>query len=142
MWQAIGHCSSTPFNKACRAKHRVTTTRSTWETSLSLDHQSGCSRGGRPSLREDLRVPIRGLHQRVSKSNTCTGAEGHCSVPVPPFWGVTGQSGTTPRHAGDQKNGDGGSQTRALPDTKNLEEWRRSSPISTKVNEPTSKTQT
>ena len=38
------------------------------ETSnLSLDHQSGCSLGGRPSLRKDLRVPMRRLHQRVSK---------------------------------------------------------------------------
>ena len=74
------------------------------KSNLSLDHQNGCSRGGRPSLREDLRVPIRRLHQGVSKSNTCTGAEGHCSVPVPSLWGVTGQSGTTPHHAGDQKN--------------------------------------
>ena len=31
------------------------------------------------------------------------------------------------------KNGQGGSQTTALPDTKNLENWHRSSPISTKV---------
>ena len=73
------------------------------KSNLSLDHQSGCSPDGQQSLREDLRVPIRRLHQGVSKSNTCTGAEGHCSVPVPPFWGVTGQSGTTPHHAGDKK---------------------------------------
>ena len=73
------------------------------KSNLSLDHKSGCSPGGRPSLREDLRVPIQRLHQRVSKSNTCTWAEGHCSVTVPPFWGVTGQSGTTPHHAGGQK---------------------------------------
>ena len=32
--------------------------------------------------------------QGVSESNTCTGTEEHCSVPVPPFWSVTGQSGT------------------------------------------------
>ena len=29
VWQAIGHSSSTPLNEACRAKHRVTTKRST-----------------------------------------------------------------------------------------------------------------
>ena len=73
------------------------------ESNLSLDHHSGCSPGGRPSLREDLRVPIRRLHQGVSKSNTCTGAEVHCSAPVPPFWGVTVHSGTPPHHGGCQK---------------------------------------
>ena len=66
----------------------------------------GCSLGGPPSFREDLRVPTRRIHQGVSESNTCTGTEEHCSsVPLPPFWGVTGQSGTTPHHAGDQKTG-------------------------------------
>ena len=70
---------------------------------LSLDHQSGCSPGGQPSLREDLRVPIRRFHQGVPESNTNTGTEGHCSASVPPFWSVAGQSGTTPHNAGDQK---------------------------------------
>ena len=29
VWQAIGHCSSTQFNEACRAKHKATTTQLT-----------------------------------------------------------------------------------------------------------------
>ena len=73
------------------------------KTNLSLDHRSGCSAGGWPALREDFRVPIRGLHRRVSKSNTCLGNERHCSVPVPPLGCITGQSRTSPHHAGDQK---------------------------------------
>ena len=36
---------------------------------LSLDHQSGCSPGGWPTLRKDFRTPTRRVHQRVSKSN-------------------------------------------------------------------------
>ena len=60
------------------------------KSNLSRDHRSGCSLGGRPSLREDLRVPIRRIDQGVSESNTCNGTAEHCSVPVPPFWSVTG----------------------------------------------------
>ena len=52
---------------------------------LSLDHQSGCSPWRPASLRKDFRAPTRGLYQRVSKSNTCTGPKRHCSVPVPPL---------------------------------------------------------
>ena len=73
------------------------------KTNLPLDHQSGCSPGGRPSLREDLRVPIRRFHQGVSKGNTNTGTERYRSVSVTPFWSVAGQSGTTPHNAGDQR---------------------------------------
>ena len=47
--------------------------------------------------------------------------------------GVPGQIGTAPLHAGDEKNGEGGSQTTALPGTENLGGWSRSSAISTKV---------
>ena len=101
---------------------------------LPLDHQSGCSLGGRPSLREYLRVPIRRFHERISESNTNTGTEGYRSVSVPQFWSVAGQSGTTPNNAGDQKNEEGGNRTTVLPGTKNLEDWHRSSAISPKVN--------
>ena len=38
------------------------------KSNLSLDHQSGCSLGGWPSLREDLRELIRRLHLGVSTS--------------------------------------------------------------------------
>ena len=107
------------------------------KSDLPLDHQSGCW----PSLREDLRVPIRRFHQQVSESNTGTGTEGYRSVSVSPFWSVAGQCGRTPHNAGDQKNGEGGNQTTALPGTKNLEDRRRFSPISTKANSPTSKPQ-
>ena len=57
---------------------------------------------GRPSERT-FEYRYEDFTKEFRRANTCTGAEGHCSVPVPPFWGVTGQSGTTPRHAGDQK---------------------------------------
>ena len=70
---------------------------------IYLDHQSGCSPDSPPSFREDLRVPTRRFHQRVSGSNTGTGTGKYCSVSVPPFWSVAGQSGTAPHNAGDQK---------------------------------------
>ena len=69
---------------------------------LFLDHQSGCSAGGWPAPRKDFRVPVRGLHQRVSKNDKCPGNERHCSEPVSSFGCVTGQRGTSPHHAGDQ----------------------------------------
>ena len=34
VWQAIGHGSSTPFNEACQAKHRITTIRSTCKNQI------------------------------------------------------------------------------------------------------------
>ena len=40
------------------------------KSNLSLDHQSGCSPGGRPSLREDFRVPIRRLHTKEFRRAT------------------------------------------------------------------------
>ena len=73
------------------------------KTNLSLDHQSGCSPGGRPALREDFRVPIRGIHKRVSKSNTRFGVKEHRSLPMPPLGCVTGQGETSSDHVGNQK---------------------------------------
>ena len=65
------------------------------KSDLPLDHQSGCSPGGGPSLRyEDF----------TKESRRATRALGlYCSVSVPPFWSVAGQSGTTPHNVGHQK---------------------------------------
>ena len=38
------------------------------KSNLPLDHRSGCSPGGRASFREDLRVPTRRFHHRVSST--------------------------------------------------------------------------
>ena len=136
VWQAIGHCSSTLFNEVCTSK----TLR--YDDTIDLGNKiypwitKVAAGPGKPLAPQERIFEYRyeDFTKRVSKSNACTGDERHCSVPVPPFWCVTGQSGTRPHHAGDQKkkNEEDGSQTTALPETKNLEDWHRSSPISTK----------
>ena len=42
--------------------------------------KSGCSLGGRPSLRKDLRAPTRRIHQGAPESNTNTGTEVSAAV--------------------------------------------------------------
>ena len=76
VWRGKRLATSPPLRSTRRAEQNAKLRRHERpeKSDVPLDHQRGCSPGGRPSLREDLRVPIRRLHQRVSKSNTCTGS--------------------------------------------------------------------
>ena len=67
---------------------------------LSLDHQKGCSPGGRPSLRKDFRVPIRGLHHRRA-----LGLKDIVPYQCRHSGASLDKAGQQPHHGGDQKTG-------------------------------------
>ena len=76
-WSGMQLVSPPPSCATMRAKQnsKLPRHRRPQKSNLPMDHQSGGGIGSRSPLRETFRIPLRRIHEIISKSITCSGVK-------------------------------------------------------------------